>query len=147
MNTLDIKEKSIDPWSRFFARSIDYSLFGWFVDVIFSGIGIDSDQYYIVFLSWIIYIPIEAIMLTAFATTPGKFLFGLRVRSLYANKITFKIALKRSFLVFLKGEAIGLPIIAFVAIQIAYSRLKETRSTLWDDEMKTEVVRVRKLPW
>ena len=85
MNTLDIKEKSIDPWSRFFARFIDYSLFGWFVDVIFSGIGIDSDQYYIVFLSWIIYIPIEAIMLTAFATTPGKFLFGLSVRSLYTN--------------------------------------------------------------
>jgi uncharacterized RDD family membrane protein YckC len=143
MSVLVSKIKSNYPWRRFFARFVDYYIFYWIVDEILSNVNLDTDGFYISLITLFLYIPVEASMLTLLTTTPGKFFFGLTVQMLDGDRVTFYAALKRSFLVLLKGLALGVPIVDLVLMQIAFARLKDTGSTSWDEEVGTEVVKMR----
>ncbi|KRE44297.1 RDD family protein [Paenibacillus sp. Soil724D2] len=91
----------------------------------------------IILLGWI---PLESLLLSKVGTTPGKFIFGVKVRNPDGSKLSLRQACKRSFLVWWRGEAAGVPIIYLITYACGYQTLKKKlRQTTWDREMKVVV--------
>jgi uncharacterized RDD family membrane protein YckC len=87
-------------WSRLVAKVIDYCLF--YIVATFISLFMPfyiEEYFYLIFgiLLPIFWIPFEALLISKWATTPGKRLFGLQVRNHVGGKLPFWIALKRSF--------------------------------------------------
>jgi len=137
--------------SRWFARFFDMSVIGGLSQI---AIGIISfmflSQDYILkhegisiasifFLSWFILIPIEALFISSMGTTPGKMFLGLRVLASDGKRLTYSAALKRTFLVWIRGCGFGIPIVNLFTWSLAYSRLKKTGTTYWDQSIGSVV--------
>lgn len=128
------------PWRRYFARLVDMYTWGMLSVIIlyiivgllmpdqmnsFEKAGDIKDLSYIIL--WPLWMPIEAVLLSTANTTPGKWLFGISVKTSSGQKPTFNQALVRSFRVFLQG--MSLLVITFL---FAYQRLTKTGTTRWD---------------
>ncbi len=127
------------PGRRFFARLFDitilYLLILIFVIVILRirnglalWIGIIS------ILVWWVMIPLEALMLTLFGTTPGKLIFGIQLKYHYDVRFTFRAALRRAWLVFRYGLGWNLPSYNIYRLGKSYLECEEYPDMLWDDE-------------
>ena len=75
-----------------------------------------------------------------FGTTPAKWLFGIRVAQPSGNLLSFPDALNRSFLVFVQGVGLGIPLVALFTQLFAYRRLTTTGTTLWDTSANAVVL-------
>ena len=138
------------PWRRFFARTVDLWTLGLVLLYLFARlIGHIAGTYLPVQyetqllsiftnpLTWaiilsLIWVPVEAGLLTMFGTTPAKWLFGIRVLAQDGNRLSIGKALERSILVLIQGLGLGIPIVALFTQLFAYSRLTKTGTTLWD---------------
>jgi uncharacterized RDD family membrane protein YckC len=137
------------PWMRFWARLIDYLWFGilvwslittflpqetvkWIVKVALMGVPLNS-------LVYLLYVPLEAWMLSTKGTTPGKSLLQVQVRNLKGGLPTFDQALVRSFQVWLKGVAMWLPLVSLFAMTWWRVRLMQKGTTSWDEACETKV--------
>ena len=128
----------IRPWVRFFARLFDYYFFVIVIGIIFEIVDPDSIIFdhpiaysVVIFFVWIF---IESLFLSQFGATLGKMFLKTRVVDRNGNKPSYSDALRRSFGVWLKGEAIGFPIAYFVTWFISYKRLMGKGKTAWDDD-------------
>jgi uncharacterized RDD family membrane protein YckC len=136
------------PWPRFWARNIDVILFAvvigillaiftpGFYELIIVTKNNDAVLGFAVMLCWI---PVEAIALANWGTTPGKAMLGISVSRTDGRKLTFYEALSRSFLVWRKGAGCGLPLISLITCWVAYKKLKTAGSTTWDSELHVSV--------
>jgi len=81
---------------------------------------------------------LEATMLYLWGTTPGKAIFGIRVRTLGGERPSPFRALGRSFYVYLMG--VGFYLFPFMLIGMTFSffRLMATGHCLWDQHLKLE---------
>lgn len=126
------------PWPRVFARSIDTLLFSVFVTIV---ILIAIPEAFLV-LAFYFFIGPFTLLLWAFlesailarGNTLGKWLMGVRVRSVNGNRSSFAHLLQRHLRVLWRGLGLGLPIIGLVTNIIAYDDLKKNGSTSWDRE-------------
>jgi len=82
----------------------------------------------------------EPMLISAFGSTPGKALLGIKIRDLSGNKISYSTAMKRGFYVLINGLGIGLPIITIFTMITAYNRLKRNGKTSWDEACGTKVL-------
>jgi uncharacterized RDD family membrane protein YckC len=144
------------PWLRFWARTLDrfwyflllgfaFNLFGltnpqWLLDNTFLRIVVGV-------LALLLYVPIEAWLLTRFGYTPGRALLRIQVRRLDGALPHFSQALRRSFQVFVKGFAMGLPIIDFIAMLLSRLSLLQRGTTSWDEANETRVEHGEPEPW
>ena len=129
--------KRINPWQRFLARFTDYSLLNLliiFLRYIFSGHFSLLHFEYIAPLQFLVWVPIEAVLLSKWGYTPGKFLLRTKVRSSFGKKIDFSKALRRSFSVWVKGIGLGIPILSIFVMLYSYFKLKTVGITSWDKE-------------
>jgi uncharacterized RDD family membrane protein YckC len=138
------------PWHRLAARLFDYAIFGLLLALLLSqlrafGIVSDSLAYWLVHplvapivitASWI---PIEALLVTAVGTTPGKWLFGIylqfSISNAYARRdMSAQLArgMRRAIRVWFEGVACGFPLLAPVLVAVAYEKLAENQETDWD---------------
>ncbi len=140
------------PWRRFFARTIDLffislifivtflSLGAVFfprtVNVIIQALGNPLISGVVVYLLWV---PVEAFFIYRRGATPGKWLFGIRVLRASGETLSYPDALQRTFLVWIKGDGLGIPIVALVTRIFAYKRLMKTGTTLWDADIGSVV--------
>lgn len=87
---------------------------------------------------------VEAGLLAAFGTTPGKAWLRVRVRTGESTIPSLSTALTRSFLVWLGGTGLGIPLVAMITQLVSYSRLTSRGSTWWDDScgLKVECRRI-----
>ena len=132
------------PWLRFWARMLDYTWFGllfmlvlgavlpqdkldWVVKATFAHAPIDR----VVFL---LFVPVEAWMLSRRGTTPGKALLRIQVQRKEGGLPTYRQALVRSLLVLIRGCALGLELINLFAMSWARARLVRNGATSWDQE-------------
>jgi len=136
-NGADAAVPQIRPWVRYWAR-----LFDMYVGAIVIGIvlGILSpgafdaqsgDQLFGLFVvfAWVF---IETLLLSTFGTTPGKWLFRIRLVPPSGRMPDFATALSRSFKVWWRGLGIGFPIATLITLIVAYSTLKKNGMTTWD---------------
>lgn len=135
----------VRPWVRFFARYTDYifllffmgfvaglaSLFGLISQESFDSFLNMSDisQFMVALFMWIF---IEPIFLSSWGTTPGKWLFKTIVRTSEGKKLKLSQAFGRSTSVWLKGYAIGIPLLSFITLLIAYDTITNNGSASWD---------------
>lgn len=133
------------PWRRFFARTVDLFTGGILVFFLFSiAIGyffprkvddfieLVDNPIIAAFVLYLLWIPFEALLISATSTTFAKWIFGIHVRSKTGDNLSYIDALKRVFLVFIQGEGLGIPLITLFTRISAYKRLTKTGTTLWD---------------
>ncbi|HSX38282.1 MAG TPA: RDD family protein [Chlamydiales bacterium] len=126
-----------NPWMRLLARFSDYACFFfllWGIKRLLHGhfsLGKFESFIPIEFFAWI---PIEALLLSAWGTTPGKFFLKIKLRQGKRLRLPFSVALKRSFNVWLRGLGMMIPILNGICLLLAFYRLKTFQTTTWDRE-------------
>ncbi|MFZ2398292.1 MAG: RDD family protein [Smithella sp.] len=137
------------PWRRYFARWVDYitgGLLAYFLLCVAGGLFVGllfSDKIEVLtkilenpiiasIIMSVLWMPIEAALLCTVGNTPGRWLFGISVRTTSGQILSFSQALERSVRVLISGEAICIPVVLVIPELFAYRRLTKTGTTLWD---------------
>lgn len=86
------------------------------------------------------WIPLEALLLSTWGFTPGKWLFNIRIaHAEHASKLRFSQALKRSVLALVVGFALGFWILAPLCALRQYNFLVARRTTTYDQKLSLRV--------
>ncbi|HVF63775.1 MAG TPA: DnaJ domain-containing protein [Casimicrobiaceae bacterium] len=138
------------PWHRLAARLFDYAIWGLVLALLLSelrGMGLVAPQLayllshpllapIVITATWI---PVEALLIAALNSTPGKWLFGVylqfSISDAYARRDTqsqLKRGARRAFRVWWEGVAFGFPLLAPVLVAVAYEKLTQNQETDWD---------------
>jgi len=146
--SMDVMDAEPHPWLRFFARTIDvyfgstiilivlsYAVGYFFPQNVTGYLELIENPIISVFILYLLWIPIEALLISTTSTTFAKWVFGINVLSKTGDKLDFIASMKRVFLIFFKGEALGIPIIILFTRIAAYKHLKKTGTTLWDNSV------------
>ena len=125
----------VRPWVRYWARTFDFLLFA----VIFGAVGVviwpefeEMNDTLLGIVLLLSYNFVEPMMVAAVGTTPFKALLRVRVRNNDGSNLTFQQTLRRTFSVWLRGQGLGIPIIALFTNITSYSRLTQDSITSWD---------------
>lgn len=138
----------VHPWRRFAARFFDINLvgtliifassvfitgvFGPTVNTAIFGSELMTNQ----LLSGIVTVAICVVPLAfvtgALGTTPGKFLFGVRVLNPAGRPLGFKGALQREIEVWTEGLGLGVPIVILVMMAKSRGQLLKAGHSNWD---------------
>jgi uncharacterized RDD family membrane protein YckC len=148
------------PWIRFWARTLDYL---WFSQVFMlvlvpflphttapsAEVPLLGPVWMVVvaILSRLLYVPLEAWLLSRFGSTPGRALLLVLVRRLDGGLPDFRQALRRSFQVYVQGIALQLPYVDLIAMLWARMRLLRHGATPWDEANQTRVEHGEPEPW
>lgn len=141
----ELEEDSVpkvrSPWVRYFARFLDMSLYQllWYgvlsirfhINIIESSISsclVDG------MATLILVLLLEPVLLHFFRTTPGKFVFGLRVTAETGENLTWKEALHRIWLVLRKGYGLLIPIYGLVREYKSYKACRDGQTLAWEEE-------------
>ena len=127
----------VRPWVRYWARTLDalvFSLFGGFiVGLVFpAAVGMSDTLLGIILL--FIYNFVEPAMFAAWGTTPGKALLRITLRNKDGSKLSYADALNRVFKVWIRGEGLGIPLVALFTQVNAYKKLTNNGITSWDQD-------------
>jgi hypothetical protein len=107
---MDFENKKVglpSKWMRICARSIDYALFYLIGRSISFFLPINIEDFFDLYLILIVplcWAPLEAVLLWLWGTTLGKKIFGISVRDLKGEKLSYLLAFKRSCLWSAKGS-------------------------------------------
>lgn len=134
-------------WLRFLGRTVDGTLWGALFEMFsMSVMHTNPTMSMVLFVfgfalvtgaTWYF---LEAYLLSAFGTTPGKALVGIGIRERGTDDPPqWGAALRRSFLVLLRGQGLGIPIASLIANVMAYSHVSSGRTASWDTRTGTEV--------
>ncbi|NMA24286.1 MAG: RDD family protein [Clostridiales bacterium] len=113
--TSDALPRVKHPWRRFLARQLDNEIYFiiWFAVSMLAlrwntgrGLFVILLEAYITFFLMLLF---EPLLLCTLGTTPGKWIFGLRVRDDRGGKLTYSSALLRTWRVFHYGYGFGIP--------------------------------------
>lgn len=126
------------PFRRFLARWADYCLAGNLLQFLF--IVLLKVRPYsnllantLTFLAPFLMVPVGALMLHLWGTTPGKWCMGLHVESENGGKLTFSAALDREWCVLRDGFGFGVPLWIYWRLYKSYREYQE-RELDWDWE-------------
>jgi uncharacterized RDD family membrane protein YckC len=125
------------PWLRYWARTVDVVLAVLTFSLICGAFGLDVakwNNYVIWWAGMLLWIPFEAAFLSSSGTTPGKWLFNIRLADNCGGRLPFAICLGRAFAVVLKGQGLGIPIVVLITTISAYSTLTSQGRTPWDTQ-------------
>jgi uncharacterized RDD family membrane protein YckC len=138
------------PWHRLAARLFDYAIWGLLLALLLSqlraaGVVPPDAAAWLThplvapILITLSFVPIEALLITAVGTTPGKWLFGIylqfSISDAYARRDTgtqLRRGLARAVRVWFEGVGCGFPLLAPLLVALAYERLVEHQETNWD---------------
>lgn len=128
---------NVRPWVRLIARSIDVYVFS-AVFVIFwvalSPSSFPKSDIWLGMIALFAWIFVEPVFLSLWGTTFGKWLLKVKIRDHEDKKLTFLVAIKRSFLVWLYGLGLGIPIFSVFMKISSYSDLTKKGITTWDKD-------------
>ncbi len=154
----------VRPLTRFWARSFDYlmvTVFVWSISDITPPEALTGSnltfgdlvtQYAeelqkeewqrfakMVFYSQVIWHFIEGLLIHMFGTTPGKALFGIKIKRIDGRPPAILPSIARSFYVYFAGLAMYFFPFSIICMAIGFFRLMTTGKTFWDDHLKMEV--------
>jgi hypothetical protein len=135
-----------NPWLRLLGRFFDLALF-------FSALSLipipPSWQLWNRFvpLEYFAWIPIEAFLLYACGTTPGKWMVGTELRMRSSNRLPLRSAFRRSLNVWFRGLGMGIVVINVICMLNAYYRLRIFGLTSWDREDNFSITHRKVATW
>ncbi len=150
-----------EPWRRYFARALDVSLGGLVVTALLELVfhvntralttGLPSWSIMVNALigamSWVVWAPVGALLLSRFRTTPGKWLLGLYVEHVDGRRLTYGEALWREMSVFVYGNGGCIPLISVICNWRSYRAVNDKGAscdeecTILFHERRREVVK------
>lgn len=142
----------VRPWIRYWARAIDmllWTFFIWIIELAFipyqTILWINSLAWGMVstFIAFFLWSFLEALFLSRWGFTPGKWILCTEVTDVSGYKLTYKAAFKRVWNVFVYGEAFQVPILSVITNILCFNRLKEQGKTKWDQEGSIRVMHRR----
>ena len=110
------------PGSRLLARAVDWTLIALVPSALAPGLGA---------VMWLIWFPLEALFVSRWGHTPGKWLFGIAVRDAAGARLSFRAAFHRSAVLWTYGYGAN-TLFGFVTVVLAYASLKRNGVTYWD---------------
>lgn len=132
----------VNPWIRLLARAIDYGIFFLLLlstRKLFQGHLPFGKYEHLIPFEFFVWIPIEALLLSTWGTTPGKFFLRTQLKQGKRLKLDFFTALRRCFSVWFRGLGMGIPVMNFFCLLVAYNKLKLLHTTSWDREDHIQV--------
>jgi hypothetical protein len=129
------------PWRRYFARMLDISIYGIIWAAVYYlvfrwQLRFSGDIFFNLVSAYIAYglmFAFEPIMLRFWGTTPGKWIFGLVIRTADGQRLSYSEALDRTRCLFGKGMGYGIPIYSIVRTFKSYSACKDGETLEWDE--------------
>lgn len=127
------------PWRRYLARLLDHSLCGLLLDAVFvftirfsfgEGGLVALVQNY---LAWGVQFLLEPLLLATWGTTPGKWIFGLKVRNADGGELTWSQAAARLAILFRYGDGWGIPFYQFYRNYKSYRACDDGEVLPWDE--------------
>ncbi|KLN61802.1 hypothetical protein WH96_05785 [Kiloniella spongiae] len=144
------------PWRRHFARWIDISIYGNLIfypliapyspEQLTNLLPLLSLTQLLAISCLVPMILFGAVVLfnTALSgvtgTTVGKYLLGIKILNKDHSPLSILQTLKREVLVFIKGFALGLPVLSIITQMYGYFDLTMDKATSWDKSMNTVIV-------
>ena len=147
----------IAPWRRYFARVFDITFFGiiGFFTIGFAGYSLAPDMADAFFsnlnplvdiiLTALVGFTLSGLVMGFVGTTAGKAIFGIRVRNLEGQTIGPVNGLLRDLNAYVRGTALGIPLLSLIPLYLAWSKLKKNGTTSWDQGQY--IVTYRKNTW
>lgn len=139
--------EQVRPWVRYWARTTDIIVFSFPMGMVLGVVWPDlmagdnpASEWVLGFVLLLCWAFVEPLCLSVFHTTPGKALFRIRLLHRGGSEIAYGDALARSLKVWLRGMAMGLPLVSLVTLIVAHGRLKRHGRTSWDAEGMFQVV-------
>ena len=126
------------PWRRFFARFLDFELTYvavWFIATMVLRIRVVSDigMIFVNYVVWFLQVPIEAAWIHFLGTTPGKWIFGIRVEAIEGGRLTYGEALERAWRAYYAGMGMNIPLLRLWCFWRGYRAHKDEWDTDWDE--------------
>ncbi len=138
----DILPQVYSPWRRFLARTVDIGIYSLVFDAVlillFQMITSRRSFFETVLVTiavTILMLLIEPLLLMKFATTPGKAIFGLEVKSPEGNQLSYEEGFRRTLGVIRYGLGFQIPIYNLVRGYKSYKALEEEEILPWDEEV------------
>ncbi len=129
---------SPSPWIRFVSRFLDYSWFFlllWGINASLLKGRISTARFEsFAPLEFALWIPIEAVFLACWGTTPARKFLGIRLWRGRSKTLPLKIAFKRSIQVWFRGLGMMIPVVNVLCLGFNYYRLIAIKTTSWDRE-------------
>lgn len=140
------------PWRRYGARTLDVTIFGGITLFVAEFTLIFAWPSLAAFLAhpplWATLVVISPLTVASAAvgvalcharwgSTPGKWIFRLRVASADGQRMTRRQAFLREALLFVWGFGLGVPLLSLVALFNSYSDLENDDPTHWDRKAST----------
>jgi hypothetical protein len=122
------------PGLRLLARLVDWALIAVIPSVVVPAIS---------GVIWLIWFPLEALFLSRWGYTPGKWLLGITIGDAQGPRLPFRAAFHRSAVLWAYGYGAN-TLFGFVTAVLAYGSLKRDGVTYWD-ELDGNVVRHRRI--
>lgn len=133
---------------RILARLTDYILWGMFsilclnlllMHVPVPDMPLDFVLWGFLYIMFLLYIPVEAVLIARFQKTIGKALLGISVTNENNERLSFKTSFIRSFFVFMYGLAFFLPVVSILVPLYQLLRYRKKGSFIWDEKTQTNV--------
>ena len=127
---------NIHPWRRYFARMLDYMLLGGLVNfLLFFLLRIrpipgDLVNALLAVAKSLLFIPLEALMIHYFGTTPGKMALGMRLEDFRGGRLSMEDSFHRSVRVCFGGVGAAIPLVELITLGYNFCALSG-RSFLW----------------
>lgn len=135
----------VRPWVRFWARTFDYYLLASLIFLILNLTAPGWRSLFVVHALWVsfvttvLWIPLEAWILTHWGSTLGKALLRVSVKKVTDRDLTVRDAWHRSALVWIEGMGLGIPIVSQIVQIRSYFALKTHYTTPWDHSLRLHV--------
>lgn len=142
------------PWRRFLARALDYALcsalwkclLGAFLRVNLAVIGARFGwQLLDTAASLLLMLLLEPLFLHCFQTTPGKWIFGIRIEGYSGEKLPYRAGANRVLSVIWHGLGLFLPVYSLVRLWKSYRAVADGQDMPWEDESLLTVSDAK--PW
>lgn len=146
---------AVHPWQRYCARMIDIQFFA-LISIVAIGLvgGIVAPEPVLGFfdlmqkgflgmvLANVFTIGVSVPVIACFGAwtgTPGKWIFGIRVREADGRRLSLARSFRREAAIWIKGLGFGVPFVILITLIMSKVRLSEDGTTPWDEAMDCSV--------
>lgn len=139
----ELSKHKVRPVLRLIGRFFDYFIFTIFVVCVMALFGIPIPLQNPLFFALGIYFVwnfIEALLISSFGTTPGKFLIHMKILNSERKHLSYTQSLKRSFGAYILGFGLGIPFLSLATMLLSLFWLSIKKETFWDKGHKHVIV-------
>ena len=79
---------------------------------------------------------LDATTYSVFGNTPGKWVAGIKVKSVAGDKVSFQTYLKRNFSLYSFGLGLDIPIVVLVTLWRSYGQAEGDEIVRWDNNRR-----------